>query len=354
VSSPPHPAEPATHAAPERPAAPAPSLPPALPEPRGFDPVRFPGTPVGEAWPPPRLDFAAPWLREPGLCFEREASGGIAVVRAFAHLRMVVDIEGAHRLFDIEAGSRDFLLLRLVPAALRCVERIAPGDPLPPPLLDDDAEMPEDHHLFAASSALVERLAATAGEEGQALADAMRRVPPGPAMFETAVARCITDGGFAMETIAPLARRLQRLANAHARVLAAAAMQPDYAGMERMVRLTREALGADRRWAGDLLTRALDSLQTRIAQPRRTATTLFAAAEAAMRRPLPLEAPTRLIREQEHLRDRLVDLGIFWRRLAAAWMAVDPDTTDRRDIEALARNAVRRLSLITLYRADPD
>jgi hypothetical protein len=325
-----------------------------LPDPRGFDPVRFPGAPPGEPWPPPRLDFSAAWLREPGLCFERDSGGGIGVVRPFSHLRMVVDIEGAHRLFDIEPGSRDFLLLRLVPPALRCVDRIAPGDPLPGPLLDDDPEMPEDHHLFAASSALMERLAATAGEEGQALADAMRRVPPGPAMFETAVARCITDGGFPMTTIAPLARRLQRLANAHARVLSAVATQPDYAAMERMVRRTRESLGADRRWAGDLLTRGLDALLPRIAQPRRTAAAIASAAEAAMRKPLPLEAPTRLIREQERYRDRLVDLGIFWRRLAAAWLAVDPDTTDRRDIEALARNAVRRLSLTALYRLKED
>jgi hypothetical protein len=326
----------------------------ALPDARGFDPVRFPGVPVGETWPPPRLDFAAPWLHEPGLCFERDSGGSIGVVRAFAHLRMVVDIEAAHRQFDIAPGSRDFLLLRLVPAALRCVERIAPGDPLPGALLDDDPELPEDHHLFAASSALVERLAATAGEEGLALADAMRRVPPGPAMFETAVARCITEGGFAMETIAPLARRLQRLANAHARVLSAAATQPDYDSMERMVRRTREAVGADRRWAGDLLTRALEALQPRIALPRRTAGAIFTAAEAAMRKPLPLEAPTRLIREQEGYRDRLVDLGIFWRRLSAAWLAVDPETTDRREIEALCRNAVRRLSLITLYRVNDE
>ena len=325
---------------------------PALPDVRGFDPVHFPGVPAGETWPPPTLDFAAPWLREPGLCFERDSGGGIGVVRAFAHLRMVVDIEAAHRQFDIAPGSRDFLLLRLIPAALRCVERIAPGDPLPGPLLNDDPELPEDHHLFAASSALVERLATTAGEEGQALAEAMRRVPPGPAMFETAVARCITDGGFTMGSIAPLARRLQKLANAHARVLSAAASQPDYAAMERMVRRTREAIGADRRWAGDLLTRALDALTPRINLPRRTATALFTGAEVAIRRPLPLEAPTRLIREQEHYRDRLVDLGIFWRRLSAAWLAVDPETTDRREIEALARNAVRRLTLAALYRVE--
>lgn len=323
-----------------------------LPDPRRFDPVRFPGVPEGEAWPPPRFDFEAAWLREPGLAFERDAGGGIGVVRAFAHLRMVLDIENAHRLLDIVPGTRDFRLLRLVPPALRCVDRIEPGDPVPGPLLDDDPEMPDDHHLYAATSALVERLAATAGEEGQALAEAMRRVPPGPAMFETAVAHCITRDGFAMGTMAPLARRLQRLANAHARVLAVAAAQPDYLAMERMLRRTRAAIGADRRWAGDLLTRALEALQAQIVRPRQTAEALLSQAEAAMRRPLPLEAPTRLIREQEACRDRLLDLAVFWRRLAAAWLAVDPDTTDRREIEALARNALRRLALVPLYRVE--
>ncbi len=329
-----------------------PATPTRLPDPRGFDPVRFPGVPDGEAWPPPRFEFEATWMRAPGLAFERDAGGGIAVVRAFAHMRMMVDIETAHRMLDLAPGTRDFRLLRLVPAALRCVERIEPGDPMPGALLDEDPEVPEDHHLYAATSALVERLAATAGEEGMALAEAMRRVPPGPDMFEQAVAHCITQGGFQMGTIAPLARRLQRLANAHARVLAAAAQQPDYAAMEKMLRRTREALGADRRWAGDLLTRALEALLPQIARPRRAAEALLAQAVAAMRRPMPLEAPTRLILEQERYRDRLIDLSVFWRRLAAAWLAVDPDTTDRREIEALARNALRRLALVPLYRIE--
>jgi len=327
---------------------------PRLPDPRRFDPVRFPGVGADETWPPPRFEFEAAWLREPGLAFERDAAGGIGVIRAFGHLRMVVDIESAHQIFDIEPGTRDFRLLRLISPALRCVDRIEPGDPMPAALLDDDAEMPEDHHLYAASSALVERLASTAGEEGLALCNAMRRVPPGPDMFEQAVAHCITEDGFSMGTMAPLARRLQKLANAHARVLSVAATQPDYVAMERMLRRTREALGADRRWAGDLLTRALEALQPQIARPRQTAEWLVGRADAAMRRPLPLEAPTRLIREQDGYRDRLLDLGVFWRRLAAAWLAVDPDTTDRREIEALARNALRRLALVPLYRTQTD
>lgn len=325
-----------------------------LPDPRRFDPVQFPGVPAGESWPPPSFDFAAPQLREKGLVFERDASGAIAVVRAYMHLRLVTDIESAHRMLDIQPGTRDFRLLRLVPAALRYVDRIGPGDPVPGPLLENDPEPLDDHHLYAATTAIVQRLAATAGEEGAALAEAMRRVPPGPAMFETAVARCVTEDGFPMATMAPMARRLQKLANAHARVLRAAACQPDYAAMERMVRRTRGVLGSDRRWAGDLLTRALDALLPQIGRPRVTAATLVAAAEIAMRQPIPMEAPTRLIRQQETYRDRLLDLAVFWRRLAAAWLAVDPETTDRREIEGLARNAIRRLSLGALYRTEPE
>jgi hypothetical protein len=332
----------------------APAAPERLPDPRDFDPVRFPGVAEGETWPPPRFDFAAAWAREPGLAFERDPGGNISVIRAYAHLRMVVDIEQAHRLFDVAPGTRDFRLLRLVPAALRCVDRVEPGDPMPGPLLDDDPETPQEHHLALATNALVERLAATAGEEGEALARAMRRVPPGPDSFEAAVAHCITSDGIPMGTMAPLARRLQKLANAHARVLTAAASQPDYLAMERMLRRTREALGADRRWVGDLLTRALEALLPQIGRPRRTAEALAGQAIAAMRKPLPLEAPTRLITEQEAYRARLLDLAVFWRRLAAAWLAVDPDTTDRREIEALARNALRRLALTALYRVSED
>jgi hypothetical protein len=330
---------------------PDPSL--ALPDPRCFDPVQFPGVPPGESWPPPRFDFAAPWLREPGLAFERDAGGAIAVVRAVMHLRLLTDIDAAHRMLDIPPGTRDFRLLRLVPAALRCVERIGPGDPMPGPLLEEDPTPVAEAQLRAATAILLDRLSRTAGEEGLALAGAMRRLPPGPAMFEEAVALCVMKDGIPLATLAPVARRLQRLANAHARVLATAAAQPDYAAMERMVRRTRSVLGSDRRWAGDLLTRALDALLPRLCQPRRTAETLLAAAGAAIRQPEPLDAPLRLIAEQEAFHARLLDLGVFWRRLATAWLAVDPETTDRREIEALARNTIRRLSLAPLYRIEP-
>ncbi|MFC7539539.1 hypothetical protein ACFQU2_08805 [Siccirubricoccus deserti] len=49
------------------------------------------------------------------------------------------------------------------------------------------------------------------------------------------------------------------------------------------------------------------------------------------------------------LRDRLTDLALFWNRTATAWLAVHPETTDRREIEALTRNTLRRLSLAALY-----
>ncbi len=324
-----------------------------LPDPFGFDPVRFPGAAADEAWPPARFDFEAAWLREPGLVFERDAGGTIGVIRSLSHLRMIVDLETAHRQFDIAPGTRDFRLLRLVPAALRCVERIEWGDPVPAALAEDDREIPEDLHLSKASGALLEGLARSAGEEGLAFVQAMRRIPPGPAMVERAVAHCITEYGFPLATLAPLARRIQRLANAHARVLSVAAQQPDYAAMERMLRRTRDALSTDRRWAGDLLTRALDALLPQIARPRQTAEALLAQAEAAMRRPRPLDAPMRIIAEQTYIRDRLLDLAVFWRRLATAWLAVDPATTDRREIEALARNGLRRLAIAPLYRLGP-
>jgi hypothetical protein len=48
----------------------------------------------------------------------------------------------------------------------------------------------------------------------------------------------------------------------------------------------------------------------------------------------------------------LTDLATFWRRTVTAWEAVDPASTDRRDIEALTRNAARRLALAALYRTD--
>jgi hypothetical protein len=35
-----------------------------------------------------------------------------------------------------------------------------------------------------------------------------------------------------------------------------------------------------------------------------------------------------------------------------AWAVVEPAITDRRDVEALTRNAMRRLSLAPLYRTE--
>ncbi|WP_149535996.1 hypothetical protein [Siccirubricoccus phaeus] len=326
---------------------------PNLPDPRNFDPVIFPGTAGLGEWPPPAFDFAAAALREPGLCFERDAGGAIAVVRRFDHIRLLVDIERAHLMFDIRPGTRDFLLLRLVPPALRYIETVEPNDPVPPALRDEDPPLPEEHHIYAATTALVEAMAATAQEEAVALCDSIRRVPPGAEMFEQAVARCITREGLPLETVAPLARRLQRLANAHAGALAAAAAQPDYRAMERMVHLTHKVLGDDRRWANDLLTLALGSLGPVIDRPRRTMDLVVREADASLRRPGALQNLGRLITTQRNLRDRLTDLALFWGRTATAWLAVHPETTDRREIEGLARNTLRRLSINSLYQP-PD
>ncbi|MBE9606453.1 hypothetical protein IAI18_16435 [Acetobacteraceae bacterium H6797] len=320
----------------------------ALPDPALFDPVRFPGQ-DREPWPPPSFDFAAPWLSRDGLVFEREASGDISVVRRFEHMRLLVRIETAHRTLDIEPGSRDFRLLRLVPAALRFCEQVSPGDPVPPILLGDDAPPPEEHHLYAATTVLIEALGERAGEEGRALAEAIRRVPPGQDMFERAVVHCMSDIGMRIEGLAPVARRLQRLANAHARVLSAYATQPDYEAMENMIFLTRRTLTRDRRWAGDLLTHALAWLEQSISRPRHTAEALSKQADARLRKLGAMADMSKLVVEQEKYHARLLDIATFWRRLSAAWLAVHPETTDRRDVEALARNAIRRLSLKPLY-----
>ncbi len=332
---------------PRPPAAPAVDL----PDPRSFDPVRFPGTPSPESWPPGRFEFVSPWMREPGLYFERDAGGGISVVRSTGQMRMLLDIERAHLLLDIEPGTHDFLLLRLIPAALRLCETVAPGDPVPETLRDLDPPLPEPHDLYAATAALVDGLSRAAGEEGAALCEALRRIPPGAEMIEQAVARCVQRDGFALNAIAPLARRLQRLANAHARVLSAMANQPDYAAMERAVQSVRSAIVADRRWASDLLALALARIGPLIAKPRLAAARLSQQAIDALKGPALLHDISRLIRHQEDIRDKLLDLSTFWRRTAMAWEAVDPVTTDRRDIEALTRNAARRLSLEALYRA---
>jgi hypothetical protein len=256
-------------------------------------------------------------------------------------------------MFDIEPGSRDFMLLRLVPAALRFQETVAPQDPVPLALRDEDPPLPEEHHIYSATTALVEAISATAQEEALALCDAIRRVPPGADMFEQAVARCITRDALPIELVAPLARRLQRLANAHAGALAAAAAQPDYRAMERMVSLTHKVMGEDRRWAHDLLTLALGSLGPVIDRPRLTVDKVVKEADASLRRPGSLQNLTRLITKQRALRDRLTDLALFWGRTATAWLAVHPETTDRREVEALTRNTLRRLSIASLY-AMPD
>ena len=336
------------------PAAPPPAAPPpvGLPDPRRFDPVRFPGTAAPEDWPPALFDFRSPWMRDRGLRFERDAGGGIAMVRDFGHLRVVLNIEGAHTLLDIAAGSRDFLLLRLVPAALRLRETVAPGDPVPEVLRNDEPTLPEPHHLYAATASLVEELGRDAGEEGAALRDALRRVALGPDMIEQAVARCVARSGLTLAAVGPLARRLQRVANAHARVLAAAADQPDYAGMEAAVQRMRDAVAGDRRWSGDLLALALAGMAPEVARPRGAAARFCQMAREALQGRALMHDITPVINAQEAMRDRLTDLGTFWRRTVMAWTAVDPTTTDRRDIEALTRNAARRLALGALYRTE--
>ncbi|WP_421993301.1 hypothetical protein [Roseococcus sp.] len=322
---------------------------PRLLDPLAFDPVRFPGVAPDEAWPPAAFDFDATWLADPSLAFERAPSGGIILVRRFEALRLVLDIEQAHSALDIPPASRDFRLLRLMPSALRLVESVSPGDPMPPTLRGEPLPPPEDHQLYAATTALVSALERGSGEAGGAFLDALRRTPPGAHMFELAAARCIGEGGFALERVAGLAKGLQRLACAHAEVLAAAAAQPDYEGMERMVSATTRVLVREAGWSGDLLAHALRQIDPLASVPRETAENLRAAAVAMLDGNATLGAATRLAAAQARVRDRLVELGLFWRRLAAAWASVHPQLTDRREVDGLCRNMLRRLALKALY-----
>ncbi len=320
-----------------------------LPDPATFDPVRFPGLAPGEEWPPATFQFAASWLHEPGLGFERTSSGEITLVRRYEALRLVLDIEHAHSSLDILPTSRDFRLLRLLPSALRLVESLTPGDEVPSVLRGAPLPPPAEHHIYAATTALVAVLERSSGDGGGVFLDALRRTPPGVAMFETAAAHCIQQGGYGLEHMARLARGLQRLAHAHAEVLAAHAAQPDYLGMERMVIATTRALDRDAAWSRDLIAHALRRIEQRIHAPRETADGLRDMAIGRLDAEGSLAAAGRLALAQGIFRDRLTELGVFWRRLAAAWASVHPQLTDRRELDALSRNALRRLSLKDLY-----
>lgn len=319
------------------------------PDPSTFDPVRFPGLRPGEPWPPDAFDFSAPWLRHRDLAFERGLSGEVVLVRRCEALRLVLDIETAHSALDVEPKSRDFRLLRLVPSALCLVETVAPGDPVPPSLRGLPPPPPEEHHVYAATTALVAALQRGAGEAGGAFLDALRRTPPGVGMFEAAAAQCIRQSGFGLERIANLARGLQRLANAHAEVLAADATRPDYAGMERMVAATARTMSNDAGWSRDLLAHGLRQIAPLIARPRQATEQLRDAAAALLEAGGTLGDAGRLAYAQGLYRDRLTEISIFWRRLAAAWASVHPKMTDRQEIDMLCRNALRRLSLKDLY-----
>jgi len=324
----------------------------ALPDPHSFDPVSFPGIAPDEAWPPPAFDFQASWLADPAIGFERAAGGEIIFVQRFGALRLLLDIDTAHTALDIAPRSRDFMLLRLMPSALRFTQRITHADPMPPPLMGAAMVPAAEHHLYAASSQVIGTLERAAGDAGSALVHALRRTPPGIDMFERAAARCIAEGGHALDQVARLARGLQRLATAHAEVLAAHALQPDYAGMERMVAAATRAQTRSGRWTGDLLAHALQQLDGVIARPRQTAEALHAEALREIEQQSNLLAAEAVLARQARIRDRLAELAVFWQRCCAAWASVHAETADRRDLDALARNALRRLQLRGLYEPD--
>lgn len=319
-----------------------------LPDPALFDPVRFPGEATGEPWPPPAFTFSSSWLRDPGLRFERGPDGQIVFVRRSEALRLVLDVDTAHSALDVSPGSRDFRLLRLIPSALRLVEVVLPGDPLPP-VLRGEPPPPPENHLDVANSAVVAALERDANPTSEAYLTALRRTPVGPNMFERAAARCVTHGEFEREEVTRLGRALQRLARAHAGVLTAYAEQPDYAGMERMIQATSRVLLRDARWSGDLLALAMQQACPIASVPREAANALHLAAIKELAWETSPDAVERLAERQARLRDRLIELGLFWRRLAAAWASVHPETTGRREVDALCRNLIRRLQLRSLY-----
>lgn len=300
-------------------------------------------------WPPDSFAFEAPWLRSTDLAFERGPDGQIIFVRRCAAIKLILDVETAHSALDLRPGSHDFRLLRLIPSALRLVECVVPGDPMPAALRGLPLPMPAAHLLYTATSALVSALSRGSGAAGEAYLDALRRAPPGLDMFEQAAARCLTNGQFELERIARLARALKRLAHAHAEVLAAHAAQPDYPGMERMVAATAKVLLRDAHWSGDLVAQALRQVSPLVSVPRLTADMLVSSAAVALEQPGSLEEVDRMTETQARLRNRLTELGIFWRRAAAAWASVHPETTDRREIDLLCRNLLRRLQLRSLY-----
>jgi hypothetical protein len=300
-----------------------------LPDPASFDPVEFPGVPEQEPWPPALFLFQASWLADPAVGFERGSAGEIVFCQRFGQMR----------------------LLRLVPSALRFVERISHADPVPPSLRGAPMVPAAEHHLYAACSRLVSALERGGGHAGNALLHALRRTPPGGQMFEQAAARCIAEGGFELAPVARLARSLQRLACAHAEVLSAYAIQPDYAGMERMIAASARQQTLSGRWSGDLLAHALKQLEAVIPAPRLAAEALHAEAVGQLEAMSRLDSPEAVIMRQAATRDRLMELAVFWQRCAAAWSSVHAETADRRDLDALARNALRRLRVRPLYEA---
>ena len=314
-----------------------------------FDPVRFPGQAEDEEWPPPNFDFQAPWVHRMPIRFERDDGGEIVMVHVLDHMRMVSDIDSAHVTLDIPVGSRDYRLLRLVPAALRFTPIIKPGDPMPGILRGEPPPPASDDQEKRAWSVIMELLSARTGEAGRALRNAMNRMPPGPHMFERAVAECVGQG-FSLDRIAPLAKKLHRLANAHARLIAAEASGPDFVGLERSVTETHRMMLRDRRRSGDLLLNALGKLETAVARPREAVDGIVRMGRMNIDAAISGRDFMAVTQSQERLNQAMTELGVFWQRTATAWQTVEPDRTERKDVESLTRNAIRRLKIDSLYR----
>ena len=116
--------------------------------------------PVPLPWPPRTFDFEEAILRASNVHFERNPDGETSLIRRIGRVRIVVDFDRLHTFAPVLRGSRDFHLLKLVPEALRFVERVAPFDPLPAQLWSDDPPPAPEAYLRTATARLLRVLAA--------------------------------------------------------------------------------------------------------------------------------------------------------------------------------------------------
>ena len=306
--------------------------------------------PVPLPWPPRTFDFEEAILRASNVHFERNPDGETSLIRRIGRVRIVVDFDRLHTFAPVLRGSRDFHLLKLVPEALRFVERVAPFDPLPAQLWSDDPPPAPEAYLRTATARLLRVLAAHVEKSDRDL----RRLPLERSnhhrIFERAA---LQQADATPDGLHPLARQLQHLANAHAGVLLAFAEQPDYAGMAQRIGHLRRRLGVNIHCPDVLLSQALQALLAQIEKPGQTAARLLQQAEADIWHPTALHDMPGVIHRQRVREARLRDLALFWHRSCREWLSERVERPNWRHIELLARSTQRRLAA-PLYDEEDD